>query len=91
MSTPTCPFLATGAGEGQPLTVRVLLTPSDEVVLLRDQVKELQAQVLTLKSEAARAQNLYQRESILNLELVDLCRAHGVPVRDALDSHKRGR
>lgn len=48
MSTPTCPFLAL-AGEGQPLTLHVVLTPSDDVVHLRNQVSDLQREVLALK------------------------------------------
>lgn len=87
MSTPTCPFLAL-AGEGHPLTVNVLLTPSDDVVGLRNRVSELEAQVLTLQQEAVRAQNLYQQESVLNLELIDLCREYHVPVRDALKKRR---
>lgn len=88
MSTPICPFLASGVGKGQPLTVNVLLTPSDDVVHLRNQVKDLQAQVLSLRQESTRAQNLYQQESVLNLELIDLCREYHVPVRDVLKNRR---
>ncbi len=89
MSTPMCPFLAfTGAGEGQPLTVYVVLTPSDDVEHLRNQVKDLQTQVLGLRQEASRAQMLYQGESIINLELLDLCREYNVPVRQVLKKRR---
>lgn len=90
MSTPMCPFLAL-AGEGQPLTLHVVLTPSDDVVHLRNQVSDLQREVLALKQEAIRAQNLYQGESVLNLELIDLCREHGVPVRQVLVDRRKGK
>ena len=92
MSTPQCPFFALiGAGKGQPLTVHVVLTPSDDVVHLRNQVSDLQREVLALKQETARAQHLYQGESILNLELLDLCREHGVPVRQVLIDRRKGK
>ncbi len=90
MSTPTCPFLGfTGPGEGQPLTIHVVLTPSDDVVHLRNQVKDLQAQVLGLRQEVTRAQNLYQGESVINLELLDLCREYNVPVRQVLKNRRK--
>lgn len=91
MSTPICPFLAAVTGEGQPLTVNVVLTPSDDVVHLRNQVSDLQREVLALKQETIRAQNLYQGESVLNLELIDLCREHGVPVRQVLLDRQKGK
>lgn len=90
MSTPQCPFLAL-VEEGQPLTVHVVLTPSDDVVHLRNQVSDLQREVLALKQETIRAQNLYQGESVLNLELIDLCREHGVPVRQVLIDRQKGK
>ncbi len=89
MSTPACPFLAS-AGEGQPLMIHVVLTPSDDVVHLRNQVRDLQAQVLSLRQEATRAQNLYQGESVINLELLDLCREYHVPVRDVVKNRRKG-
>lgn len=89
MNTPyPCPLLA-DAGRGTPLTVHVVLTPSEEVEHLRNQISDLQAEVLRLRQECSRAQNLFQGESILNLELLDLCREHGVPVRDVLKSRRR--
>lgn len=90
MSTPKgCPFSAHRRGRGShPLTIHVVLTPSDDVVHLRNQVKDLQREVLTLKQETIRAQNLYQGESVLNLELIDLCREHGVPVRQVLKDRR---
>ena len=91
MSTPQCPFFAAEAGGGRPLTVHVVLTPSDDVIHLRNQVSDLQREVLALKQETARAQDLYQGESILNLELIDLCREHGVPVRQVLIDRRKGR
>lgn len=89
MSTPTCPFLAK-VGEGQPLTIHVVLTPSDDVVYLRNQVKDLQAEVLGLRQEVTRAQNLFQGESVINLELLDLCREYNVPVRQVLKNRRKG-
>lgn len=88
MSTPKCPFLASVTGKGQPINLQVVLTPSEEVQSLRARIKDLEGQITAMRQEVTRAQNLFQAESVLNLELIDLCREHGVPVRQVLKDRK---
>lgn len=59
----------------------IRFSPSDEVLSLRSQVKELQAQVTKLEAEAIRAQTLYAQECVINLTLEDELRALGVKRR----------
>lgn len=56
----------------------IRFSPSDEVLSLRSQVKDLQAQITKLEAEAIRAQTLYAQECVINLTLEDELRALGV-------------
>lgn len=56
----------------------IRFSPSDEVLALRSQVQELQAQVVKLEADATRAQTLYAQECVINLTLEDELRALGV-------------
>lgn len=67
-----------------PLTVAVTLEPSDEVKALRARVEALEEEAARLKAEYNRVEYKYRCEVIINCELVDLCRAHGVKYRPAL-------
>lgn len=78
-----CPLSSIVGGRGS-FKLEVVLTPSEELQHLQNQIRDLQAQVLNLKGELARVQNLYQYESIINLELLDACRENGVEVRSSL-------
>ncbi len=84
MSDPgVCPFLSP-IGEGRGITLHVVLTPAEEVTRLQAEVLALQDRIKALQQELTRAQNLYQYECVINLELQDLCREHHVPVRNVL-------
>lgn len=54
------------------------LTPGEEVLQLRQQVRELQLQTEKLQAAMQRAQDLYGQECVINLELEDLLRSHGI-------------
>lgn len=56
----------------------VRYTPSDELLALRSQVAELQAECERLERAATRAQVLYGQECVINLTLEDELRALGV-------------
>lgn len=91
MGAPRCPFLAgvaLPAGEGRPLALHVTLTPSDEVQSLRAEVERLQAELSGLRAEYNRLEFRFRCEAAINLELTDLCREHGVPVREAMSKVK---
>lgn len=68
-----------------PLTVAVTLEPSDEVKALRARVAALEEETARLKAERDRVEYKYRCEVVVNGELVDLCRAHGVAFRPALN------
>ncbi len=84
MTSFSCPFSCEPAGEGVPLTVHVILTPSDEVQTLRAQLGDVQTQLLNLRQDFNRVEFWYRQEVLINTELLDLCREHGVPVRRSL-------
>lgn len=67
----------TGLG-GAPLNVTVTLTPSDEVLQLRDRVAHLQRQLDASQIEFNRVQYRYMCEVQLNLQLQDIMRRAGV-------------
>lgn len=64
------------------------MTTSDEVISLREQVKAMSEEIGHLQGEFNRVQLMYVSESIINTELQDLLRSHGIPYRDAIK--KRG-
>ena len=72
-----------GAG-GRPLEVNVHITPSDEVQKLRDSVADLQKRLESLQADYNRVEYYYRCESLVNMELIDLCRKHGVEVRPSI-------
>lgn len=70
------------AGKGAiPLSISV--KEDEEVQRLREEVSELQARNCTLQIDLDRAQYLFRCESILNNQLVDLCRQHGIKLDSA--------
>lgn len=76
---PFAPQVIPGLG-GIPLKLEVSVTPSDEVQALRRQVSDLTSQVETLRKECNRASFLYRCETLINLQLSDLCKEHGVRI-----------
>lgn len=68
----------------EPLEIHVRVSPDDEVLALRAKVAELEAQGAEYKARADRAEFRYRCEVLINQELQDLCRAHGVDFRRRL-------
>ena len=56
----------------------IWITPSDEVLALRAQVADLQAQLSKAKEQLRRVETLYGQECYLNLRLEDELRSLGV-------------
>lgn len=68
----------------EPLEIHVRVSPDDEVLALRARVAELEAKAAEAEEERRRVEYMYRCETLINTELVDLCRAHKVPFREAL-------
>ena len=68
----------------EPLEIHVRVSPDDEVLALRARVAELEAKAAAAEEERRRVEYMYRCETLINTELVDLCRAHKVPFREAL-------
>ena len=68
----------------EPLEIHVRVSPDDEVLALRARVAELEAQAAQRKREYDSLEYRYRCETLVNTELVDLCREHKVPFREAL-------
>lgn len=66
----------------------MVLTTSDELLDLRERVKYLTDELARSQAEYNQVQLKYVSESIINTELQDLLRSHGIPYRDAIK--KRG-
>ncbi len=64
--------------------MEVVFTPSDEVVKLREQVKQLMGERDHLQAEYNRVELRYRSECVVNMELQDLLKEHGIPYRDIL-------
>ena len=64
--------------------LEVVLTPSDEIISLREQVKQLTGEKDYLQQEYNRIEFLYRCECAINLELQDLLKEHGIPYREVL-------
>jgi hypothetical protein len=70
--------------------LEVVLTTSDEVLSLREQVKVLTEQLDHLQQDYNRVELLYRSESVISMELLDLLRENGIPVREAVKRYKKG-
>ena len=68
----------------EPIEIHVRLSPDDEVLALRARVAELEAQAEAARAERDRLEYKYRCESLINTELIDLCKREGVPFRDCL-------
>lgn len=73
----------------RPFEVHVTLTPSDEVLRLREDVALLQGELKELRERFNRLELLFREESIINQELVDLLRSHNIPYRRAIDAWRK--
>lgn len=67
--------------------LEVVLTPSDEVVNLREQVKQLAGERDYLQQEYNRIELLYRSECVINLEFQDLLKEHGIAYREVLKQY----
>lgn len=81
-----------GSPERGPAEVRlhfdVTYTPSEELKALRGEVEELKAQLDELRAQLNRVELMYAAESLINGELQDLLREHGIPYRDAIKQYR---
>lgn len=71
-------------GSGSPLRLDVRVTPSDEVVALRDELRDLRRELSELRTAYDRLELNFRGECIINLELQDLLREHGISFRGAI-------
>lgn len=62
----------------------MVLTTSDEVLSLREQVKVLTEQLGRLQADYNRVEFRYRCECVVNMELQDLLKENGIPYRDVL-------
>lgn len=65
------------AGKGA-IPLSISLKEDEEVKRLKEENTALQSQIIGLQAEVNRAQYLFRCESVLNNQLVDLCRQHGI-------------
>lgn len=75
--------LFSGPG-GVPLKLEVVLTSSDEVLALRQQVRDLTSQLQQMQQRVNRAEYAYGWECTLNDRLLDFCRVNGLKVPHSL-------
>ena len=69
-----------------PLAVAVTVTTADEVLALRVEVARLKAEGEAAKAAYNHLEYQFRCESVINQELVDLCRENGVNFRPALNA-----
>lgn len=68
----------------RPIELSVRLSPSDEVMQLRADVAYLEERLDQLRQEYNRTEFLYRCEVMINTQLVDLCREHGIRLHPAM-------
>ena len=66
-------------GEGA-IPIRVSLRSDDEIIALRSQVVALSESMEKLQRDFDRVEYRFRCESVLNNDLVDLCREHGIKI-----------
>lgn len=70
--------------EEGPVSLSVSLTDSQEVLSLRARIESLEKELDALRASYNHTEFLYRCEVVVNTELLDLCREHGVPVRRSM-------
>lgn len=70
------------AGKGA-IPLSISLKEDEEIKRLKAENEALQSRVDTLQAELNRAQYLFRCESMVNNQLVDLCRDHGIKIDSA--------
>ena len=68
----------------EPLEIHVRVSVDDEVQALRARVAALEGEAEAERARADRAEYRYRCETVINAELTDLCKVHGVDIRPAL-------
>lgn len=76
------PFLS------KPLVLEVHLSPAEDVLALREEIERLEREKVALLERVRLEESRYVTESRLNMELLDLCREHGISVRRSFPRHK---
>lgn len=66
------------------------MTTPDEVPSLWEQVKVFTEQLDHLQQDYNWVELLYRSESVISMELLDLFRENGIPVREAVKRYKKG-
>ncbi len=66
--------------------LKIYLEDSREVVRLKERIAELEEELGKAQEEVRKLGFRYRCESVVNQELVDLCRVNGVKFRPALQS-----
>ena len=66
------------------------LKTDDEVLALRGRVEALEAALEDMTAQRNRIEYMYRSETLINTELLDLCREHGVQYRAALKQRPWG-
>ncbi len=70
--------------------LKIYLEDSREVSRLKARVAELEGELARSREETRTAEFRYRCESVVNQELLDLCREHGVRYRPSLKSRPWG-
>lgn len=70
------------AGKGA-IPLSISLKEDEEVKRLKEENEALQSRLNGLQAELNRAQYYFRCESVLNNQLVDLCRQHGIKLDSA--------
>lgn len=68
----------------EPIEIHVRVSPDDEVLALRGRVAELEGELQAARAERDRLEYKFRCETLISTELIDLCKAHKVPFREAL-------
>lgn len=71
-------------GDGLPINLAVSVCDAQEVVDLKQQIETLQSRLNQAEEQLNRAEYLYRCEVIVNTELCDLCRSHGIKIRPSM-------
>lgn len=71
-------------GDGLPINLSVSVCDAQEVLDLKQQIEALQSRLSKTEEELNRAEYLYRCEVIVNTELCDLCRSHGIKIRPSM-------
>ena len=72
----------------KPFRLRVEYQENAQVLALRRELASTQAELKALQKRYTALDVKYAQESVINLELIDLCKLHGIRYRPGLDISK---